>query len=396
MALKQVKCPHCGSVVKKKAHNAKYCSQICRQKAYEKRKGIKPYDRAKTTKKKTQPINSPLPYPEIVNEALTNSEHKILTLRNDRIKLLNKFTRLTTKSEKQSKLISNLLGAGAAAYGFTKLKENEPIVDSIIKVIGIPLLFRALSKNIADEVLQDNPKDLWRLTQLKMEISKIDEDISTLQLQSIAEKEARKIAIQSAPQIERTDSFTAITADEMKKIKRTIYKLSDKWKYFLGNIEQNFKAIIHGKPKQGKSHFAIQLAQYLHENHGEVVYFAAEEGASINMENKLTRWNAKFKVVYNILGTKGIEDYIKKYKPKFVFIDSISRLRLSADNINFFVDEYIDTAWIMIAQSTKQKGHRGSQELTHLTDSIIEVVEGIAYQKGRTVNGETQIDVFVK
>ena len=404
MAIKKIECPNCGKKTNKRAHNAKYCSAICRQQAYEKRKGIKPYERSK---KRTKGISSPtqanketttqsqLPSQYYTNpvilQELSGIEIRVIELRKKRRSLLIKFNNLSTKNEKVINVITGISAVGGMIFGAKSINRNTSDGEALFRIIGIPALFGLAGNNLSRQFFINDQKTLNKINNLKFEISAIDEEITTLELQSINERAVRK---NLEPVIERTDSYTTISAPEMKKIKRTTYKLKDKWKYFLGEIEQNFKAIIHGKPKQGKSHFSIQFAQYLHSNHGDVAYFAAEEGVAMSMETKASRWGAEFNIVYNILGIKGIGDYIKKYEPKFVFIDSISRLGLSADNVNFLVDEYIDVAWLFITQSTKHNGHRGSMELTHLADSVIHVDKAVAYQQGRTVNGDTEIEVF--
>jgi len=409
MAIKKIKCPNCGKTTDKRAHNAKYCSAVCRQQAYEKRKGIKPYERAKNrsigvSEAATSPaltaqqqIYSKYYTDPAILQTLSESEIQLIELRKKKKSLMIKFNHLSQKNEQTVKVISGIATLGGIMLGLNSVKDNDSGLETAFKILGIPTFFMLAGKNITKDHF-DNPSEISKINNVKLEIAHIDERITYYELMLINEKTVRKTLppISQAPMIERTESYTAIDAEQMKDIKRTVYKLTDKWKYFLGDIEQNFTALIHGQPKQGKSHFAIQFAQYLHAKFGDVVYFAAEEGASKNMETKLTRWGAQFKIVYNILGTKGIEDYIRKYKPKFVFIDSISRLRLSADNINFFVDEYIDTSWIMVSQSTKHKSHKGSQELIHIVDSIIHVDTGIAHQEGRTIDGPTQLEVFTK
>lgn len=400
MPIKRIKCPQCGNSAEKRAHNAKYCSAICRQKAYEKRKGIPHYQRAK---KKTTPISQAVPQPMLSNKyfeqiqlAVQQFDPVTDKLKKRKAVLLKRFNKLATKGDHTQKFGKNAGTFLGLAYGFNQLDDDSTSTDIFINIICVPLLLRYAGKNLLTPSM-DNSKISQQLDSIKLELNNIDEELNSLELVRLGEENAKQIALQaSTPQIERTDSYTAIPAKEMKKINRNTYNLTGKWKFFLGEIEQNFTALIHGKPKQGKSHFSIQFAQYLHSKFGDVVYFAAEEGASKNMETKLSRWDAEFKIAYNILGIKGITDYLQKYRPKFIFIDSISRLQLSADNIKFLVDEYIDISWILVTQSTKHNSHRGSQELTHLVESVIHVVEGVAHQEGRTVNGPTELEIFPK
>ena len=53
------------------------------------------------------------------------------------------------------------------------------------------------------------------------------------------------------------------------------------------------------------------------------------------------------------------------------------------------------TSFVTVKQVTKDGKFRGSQEYAHNCDIIVEIIEGIAYQKGR-YNPQSEMEVFTK
>lgn len=155
------------------------------------------------------------------------------------------------------------------------------------------------------------------------------------------------------------------------------------WKVLIGEPSPGFSCLMFGVPKSGKSTLAIQFAKYLAKNFGETLYVAAEEGIHATLSDKIKRLDAvheRLKFAASIPGS--VSEY------SFVFIDSINRSKLSHADIVQFMTKNPKTAFIFISQVTKDGKYRGSQEIEHDVDCVIEVDEdGIAYGKGRFSQG---------
>ena len=78
---------------------------------------------------------------------------------------------------------------------------------------------------------------------------------------------------------------------------------------------------------------------------------------------------------------------------KFVFIDSVSKARLTSQDLTRLRKENPGTAFIFIFHTTKDGNFRGQQDFAHDVDVIIEVENGIAKANGRFGIGN-KVSVF--
>ena len=163
------------------------------------------------------------------------------------------------------------------------------------------------------------------------------------------------------------------------------YPFFGKWADFVGQPSINFHAMIYGRPKQGKSILAVQLAQYLSENFGKVLYIASEEGFSVTLQKKVSEFamdnpNLDFA---NYIDFKQIREALHQRKYKFVFIDSVNFIKITPEDVEDLKSDNKGTAFITIQQATKNGNFRGSQEFAHNCDMVIRVEAGQASHQGR-------------
>lgn len=173
------------------------------------------------------------------------------------------------------------------------------------------------------------------------------------------------------------------------------YPFFGKWEQFVGQPSKNFHAMIYGRPKQGKSILAVQLAQYLSENFGRVLYIAAEEGFSVTLQKKVAEFaqnnpNLDFA---NYRDFKQIKEALHVRKYNFVFIDSVNFIKITPEDIEDLKAQNKNTAFITIQQATKNGNFRGSQEFAHNCDMVIRVEAGMASHQGR-FQEPTEMAVF--
>lgn len=164
--------------------------------------------------------------------------------------------------------------------------------------------------------------------------------------------------------------------------------LKGKWLDLIGDPSSNFTAMIFGKPKMGKSYLAVDFAGYLARNHGKVLYVAKEEGLDLTLQEKLNDKNVKHP---NLYVASILPDDIALYD--FIFLDSVSRLGLAADDLRRLKALHPNKSFIYIFQSTKAGNFKGENGFQHDVDVVIEVPEkGRATQMGRfNQGGEMEI-----
>ena len=366
-------CDFCSTTFKPKKLTHRFCQSRCRKAWHRQRNGdtfISDISRHRRFKK-----HSSEPSTEIVI--------------GETPKLTNLYTERNTL---QSRLkmddgmpLSTLLGGIGFLSGYMSFKEN--------RLLGG--LFGGFTGNMVGRMIDkgnESSKELKNNSIIE-KIKSIDKDIR---------KEKEKVFYSptlpapgsSRISKRRTNEFyNLLESGEITKSLNTI-KLDGKWRYFLGYIPQKFAALIYGLPKQGKTHLCLQLANYLNDKFGGVIYISAEEGSEDPFVEKYQSYKSRFKVIDEVKGADGIKKAIDDLKPRFVFIDSLTRLRMDVEDIKYFKQKYPQISFFYVLQATKDGRFRGSLELEHEVTSTIKVHEGKALQRGRTVNGESELTII--
>lgn len=161
-----------------------------------------------------------------------------------------------------------------------------------------------------------------------------------------------------------------------------------KWLDFIGDPSPGFTVMIFGRPKMGKSFLAVDFAGYLAEWHGKVLYVAREEGIFATLQEKIEEMAvAHPDLDFSDFLPVDLSGY------DFVFLDSVTKLRLSPEDLDELRSDYPKVSFIFIFQTTKTGNFRGRNDFQHDVDVVIEVPEkGIAVQNGRfNQGGEMEI-----
>jgi hypothetical protein len=170
-----------------------------------------------------------------------------------------------------------------------------------------------------------------------------------------------------------------ISASDLVKQKFSTIGLSGKYLKLIGDPEPGFSMIIFGKPKQGKSTFAIDFAKEL-TRLGKVLYVAFEEGQGYTLRDKVIR---------NEADVPGL-DFANKLPPtlsgyKYTFMDSVTDAGISEVSFNALVkaNKAREIATIGVLHATKAGSFRGGLTYAHTVDIVIRVENGTAYAQGR-------------
>jgi hypothetical protein len=163
----------------------------------------------------------------------------------------------------------------------------------------------------------------------------------------------------------------------------------DKWLSFIGDPCKGFTAMVFGMPKTGKSYLCIEFANYLSLNHGKVLYVSKEEFMSPTLSSKLKDKNA---IHANLDIAGSLPDDLSSYN--FVFLDSVSSMKLSVDELKKLKEKNPNISFIYIFHVTKNGKARGTNEYMHNVDIVIQIPEkGKAVQFGRFNQGGS-MDIF--
>jgi len=176
-----------------------------------------------------------------------------------------------------------------------------------------------------------------------------------------------------------------MSAQSLKSYKYRSYKFTGKWKKLIGDPAKNFHMMVYGLPKAGKSIFCTQFANYLASTFGEVLYVAAEEGFSVTIQKKIRDYIPDTANIdyANFREFEPIRETLANGTYDFCFIDSVNYIKISAEQVEQLKTENPNMAFVTIQQATKDGKHAGGQDFAHNCDIIVQVDQGIAYQRGR-------------
>lgn len=222
-------------------------------------------------------------------------------------------------------------------------------------------------------------------------------DLTTEQKHAINEQiQIRKQQLRNLGVEIKAETVGVLSAEELESMDYDKYVFGeDKYGNFMGNPAVGFHAIVFALPKAGKSIWSMQFADYLANHFGNVLYIASEEGFKGTIKQKISEWtkNRSHLKFGNFTGYEEIKNNIDGYD--FVFIDSLDFAKISVEEMEELKAENPNTSFVTIKQVTKDGKFRGSQEYAHNCDIIIEIIDGVAHQKGR-YNPQAEMMVFEK
>lgn len=192
------------------------------------------------------------------------------------------------------------------------------------------------------------------------------------------------LRLQRDEEIEDSTSTGIMSSRDLRDYRYDQYEFEGKWYDLVGKPGKKFHMMVYGRPKQGKSYFCFDLAQYL-SNFGKVLYIAAEEGFSATLQKKLEDMggdndNLDFA---NFRDYETIKNALPGHDYRFVVIDSVNYIKIEPEEIEQLKADNPRMALITVQQATKDGKFRGSQQYAHNCDIIIEVIQGVAHHTGR-------------
>jgi hypothetical protein len=197
--------------------------------------------------------------------------------------------------------------------------------------------------------------------------------------------------------VELPSNGKIISSKELREISYKCLNFQNKWKDFFGLPAVVFHLAVHGKPGEGKSTFCMQFADYLAKSFGRVVYISGEEGFSKTLQDKVVnlKINNQHLFFADINSFEQIKADIPHSEFHFIFIDSLDTLRIDALRLRELREQYPQSGFITISQSTKDGKMRGSQEIIHDADITVKVEDGTATTtKNRYLIRGKEFEVF--
>jgi hypothetical protein len=191
------------------------------------------------------------------------------------------------------------------------------------------------------------------------------------------------LAIQTQYPITKPSPINIMKSTDFVNLKFNTLGFKEKWLAFIGDPSAGFTAMVYGMPKMGKSYLCVDFAGYLARNHGKVLYVAKEEKLDKTLQDKLKDKNVAHD---NLTVADAIPTDLSPYN--FVFLDSVNKLKLTAEDLEKLKANNKGISFIYIFQATKGGQFKGNNEFQHDVDVVIEIPElGKAVQFGRFNQG---------
>jgi len=366
-------CLNCGESYERKRKNHKFCSNKCRTAHWKRKNGVvNPF----APNKKDSNIgsyNQPKPF---VKRRLPNATSpklyettKLHPSVDEEVNLLQQQKNYWINVINQAQ--NGVLPIGAVFGAFIGAIVNGSDGENVDKVAGA-----AAGGTIGHlvDLLREKNKDDYINTAYN-EIQRIEHRIKLL-------SQVRNQLIDFKNNIPQKDqksnteiSIGDIVLDSEYLMNSNIKKLelTGVWKWLLGYLEPDSYGLITGLPKNGKTTFALKLANYLQNNHGKVLYFQSEQrGDSLTFADSIQRTGTSNKTIHKNppRNLNKLLEIIEENQAKFVFIDSVNNMGFTAGDMRRFKEEK-SFCFFGIMQSTKDGSFKGDQEFLHDCDVMI-------------------------
>ena len=175
------------------------------------------------------------------------------------------------------------------------------------------------------------------------------------------------------PEIRENDAKGVMSLDELKKAQFKVLPFSGTWKELIGTPEEKFSLMLYGQSGHGKSYFAMQLAEYLSNNFGTVLYNSAEEGMSLTLQSKIKELKSDSLFISKHKDFSSIKKALKSSKCKFVILDSVNHMDLTPEQVEELRNLDSTRGFVSIHQVTKSGEFKGNNKFLHNCDVEIMV-----------------------
>lgn len=184
----------------------------------------------------------------------------------------------------------------------------------------------------------------------------------------------------------------ALTINDIFNYRARTLPFADKWLAAIGEPELTGSWIIWGCSSNGKTRFALQLAQYM-ARYCRVAYDSLEEGLSLSLRTAIeTVGFADVKRNFCLLDKESIPDLMQRLKrqrsPQVVIIDSLQYTGLSYQDYKMLRDTFRHKLFIFISHGEGREP-KGNVAKSVKYDAFVKIyVEGFkAFSQSRFGGG---------
>lgn len=192
----------------------------------------------------------------------------------------------------------------------------------------------------------------------------------------------------------RNYSMTDIESWKFNKV-----DLPDEWFNHLGDITENFRMIIEGKPGHGKTEYVIKLAKTLANHYGKVTINNVEQGRSATLQDAFLRNKvSEVKPGRLMLCDKSqivFETWFERLKRpnsgRVVILDSLDYMKLTIDQFKLMHERFKHKSIIIVCWNDPMDTN--AKKIRYMCDIKVDVVDFVARIRSR-FGGNKPFDVW--
>lgn len=174
-------------------------------------------------------------------------------------------------------------------------------------------------------------------------------------------------------------------------------RIPQNWQIFLGKVPQNFNVHLWGLQGSGKSTLALMLLNIL-SKFGKAIYLTREETINeFSLQQRIERVKPNPAIeFYYVKDTNQIRTAIEKTKAQYIVIDSLTKLKITDQEVDRLLTEYPNKSFILITQSQKDgRSYRGNSDVAGDVQIVIKVKDGVATTtKNRFGESQKQMKIY--
>lgn len=408
MSLK-AKCSQCSKEFEPSNKRNIYCSDGCKQESYRKRHGIETPNFLKPEEEKYYVFKSEkkeIVYKEVLTREYSDLRSEIQSLRyklnntqKEEKAIEDRIEKILTRndsffSKKAAAITTVILGSflGLIIYPLIKFSFTRKVLG----VMSIPFLalivigafiFQRKSDTKNEEDLLNLSSTREKLKQTRFKIAELAFEIernglklkNVPQFEKLTEEQTKEIEEKikqpkfGLPQIRENEAKGVMSLDELKKAQFKVLPFNGTWKELIGTPEERFSLMLYGQSGHGKSHFAMQFAEYLSNNFGTVLYNSAEEGMSLTFQSKIKELKSDGLFISKHKDFASIKKALKSSNCKFVILDSVNHMDLTPEQVEELRNLDPTRGFVSIHQVTKNGEFKGNNKFLHNCDIEIMV-----------------------
>lgn len=191
----------------------------------------------------------------------------------------------------------------------------------------------------------------------------------------------------------------ALTLKNIYDKKYKTLNLQNEWREVMGEPEHNGIWLLYGKDKNGKTWFALKLADELSKEE-RVLYISAEEGIAkafrdtclrVGLDSDNRRFHA---IAYEPI--EALEERLSRRRSeRIILIDNLTIYKddLKGNGLYRLMQNYPDKLFILLAHEERAEPYTAVAKLAHKLAKIIVHIKGLTCQVyGRCPGGVLTID----